>query len=648
MPPGLPPSRIRLTIGSALALLLAAGCAGIRVRRAEGPTVTGAWRASAISAAEVSPRSRQTIRRLDLDTLYPDRLTELASRLHEEAVRDPRAELLFTLAEINFLRGTRAEKHHSPEACAHYYLAAGYAYHYLFGDEAESRTAVEAFDPRFRLACDLYNAGLAKCIAAAQRAGQLDPRHRLVLPGREGKDAITLRVVHRGFRYGPEEFGPVQPCSDYQVVGLQNHHRTYGLGVPLVASRDPKVSLPGKAYYPSNLSFPATAFFRFEGSLADLHEHRAGRLELYNPLTIQSVKVGSRRVPLESDLTTPLAYYLAGAGLDTAGYTGFLRPDWLGPRAGLHTLEPYEPGRIPVVLVHGLLGTPTTWAPLFNDLQADPVLRRRYQFWVYFYPTGNPFLLTASDLRRELGRMRKVLDPEGKDAALADMVLVGHSMGGLVARLLTIDGGDDFWRLVSGTPLEKLSIEPTHRAELRNTFYFERQPFVRRAIFLATPHRGSRISPSLLGRLGARLAGLPDELLEISKDVLEDNPDVAESFRGSRVTSIDLLAPDAPALQLISHRERPAGVRYHSIIGVTPRNVLLVERLFGGGYCQPSDGVVPLASADLEGVESRQIVDADHYRVHHHPLAILEVRRILLEHLREHDAQNQTIQRAGP
>src|SRR5262249_43605628 len=165
-------------------------------------------------------------------------------------------------------------------------------------------------------------------------------------------------------------------------------------------------------------------------------------------------------------------------------------------KAGLHTLEPYQPGRIPVVLVHGLLGTPITWAPLVNDLQADPVLRRRFQLWVYFYPTGNPYLLTAADLRGELAKMRKTLDPEGKDPALDDMVLVGHSMGGLVSRLMTVDGGDDFWRLVSGAAFDDLRLQPGTRAELRNTFYFERQPFITRAIFLGTPHRGSKLSPS--------------------------------------------------------------------------------------------------------------------------------------------------------
>lgn len=636
--------RIPALVFPCLASLLA-GCASVRVQRAEGPTVTGAWRASAVSGTDLSPRTRQTVRQYDLESLYPDRLAELAAKLHGEAVRDIRPSLLFALAEVNYLRGARAERNADAEACGFYYLSAGYAYHYLFGGEA--RASGEVFDPRFRLACDLYNASLAKCITAAQQAGQLDPRGRLAVTPSEAAAAITLKVVHEGFRYRPDEFGPVQLCSDFQITGLANHHRTYGLGVPLIGCRDGNAPRPSHAYYPTQVSFPVTAFLRFEGSLDDLHDRRAGRLELLNPLSVHTVKVAGRDVPLESDLTTPLAFYLANSRLDTDGYVGFLRPDSLGEKTGLHTLEPYEPGKIPVILVHGLLGSPVTWAPMFNDLQADPALRKRFQFWVYFYPTANPYLQTAAELRTELGKMREALDPKRQDPAMDDMVLVGHSMGGLVSRLLTIDGGDDFWKAVSTTPMDQLKLQPRTRAELKNTFYFERQPSVTRVVYLATPHQGSKLGASAVGRLGAWLAGIPDEMAKIRADVVEENPDLAKAWQPHKVTSVDLLAPDTPALQLLSHRPRPAGVRYHSVVGVTSRNVLVLERLFGGGYCQPSDGVVPYTSAHLDDVDSEKVVDSDHYRVHHHPLAILEVRRILMEHAKAHDGRHRVIQPVG-
>jgi pimeloyl-ACP methyl ester carboxylesterase len=661
------PSFNRLLLLVLVGVLPATGCTGISVQQTNRPLLTESWRASAITCGELSERSRQTLRRYDLEQYYPDSLVEAANALHVEALRDPRPDVLFALAELSYLRGHKAERERSPDASVFYYLSAGYAYHFLFdeyppvqgdlkqpsaGQREETVQAgptVQVFDPHFRLACDLYNASLAKCIVFAQEVGQLDPRHQLVLPAGPGQRGITLAVVHNGFAYKAEEFGSMQLCSGYQVVGLANHHRTYGLGVPLIGSRAANAPVPSHGYYPAGASFPITAFFRFEGTLAELAERRAGWLELFNPLAIQSVQVRGRNVPLETDLTIPLAYYLARTNLVTAGYTGFLNPGSLKQVAGLHSLEPYQPGKIPVVMVHGLFGSPITWAPMFNDLQADPEVRKRFQFWVYFYPTGVPFIASAAELRRDLAQMRQALDPEGKDPALSDMVFVGHSMGGLLVRLMTVNGGDDFWKLVSpDEPFDRVSLMPDARAELRKTFYFERQSFVTRAIYLATPHRGSGISPSVIGRLGARLAGIPRRLMETTRDLAEENPQLAASIRNQTLpSSVDELAPDSPPLQLIAERPRPKQVHYHSVIGVTPPTQLLVERLFGGGYCKPGDGVVPYASAHLDDVDSEVVVPADHYEVHHHPLAILEVRRILLEHARDFDRRQQPIQMAG-
>ena len=610
------------------------------MRRIEAPALYAAGQDSALAAREASPRTRQTLRQYDLDALYPGDLDAISAKLHAFAVREPLPGLLFALAEVNYLRAERLHAD-TPRACSCYYLAAGYAWHFLFRDKTP-----DGFDPRFRIACDLYNASVARLVAAAQAVGQLDPRASLELPGPPGHEGIRLKVRHEGFDYRPEEFGPVLLCSGFRVWGLANQHRTYGLGVPLIGSRDAGARMPAHGFHPLHANFPVTAFFRFDGSLDDLARQQAGCLELVNPLAKSSVLVKQRRVPLESDLTTPLAYFLSNAGLENAGLAGFLKPDSLGKVAGLHMLQPYRPGKIPVVLVHGLLSSPLTWAPMFNDLQADPVLRERFQFWVYFYPTGNPYLVSAAQLRGDLARARQALDPGGCDPALSEMVFVGHSMGGLISRLMTVDGGDDFWRIVSGSPLDGLKLAHGSRAELRNTFYFGRQPFVTRAIFLGTPHHGSKLSPSPLGRLAARLAGVPKQFMATFQDIIQENPDALAGTK-QLPTSVDLLAPDAPALRLIAARDKPAGVHYHSVIGVSPRGTLLVERLFGGGYKRPSDGVVPYDSAHLESAESEFVVPADHFTVHQHALAILEVRRILLEHARDHDARNQPIQQAG-
>ena len=222
---------------------------------------------------ELSPRTLQTLRQWDLAQLTSTSRMRPSHKLHDEVLQDPQPDLLFALAEMNYVRGRKAEKHDCARATAYYYLCAGYAYHYLFDEpprpapdmvQTDGETGRQGdkekigvvslspclpvspspvprssiFDPRFRLACDLYNAGLAKLIAAAQRVGQLDPRQELRMPTPDGK-GFTLSVLHTGFTWKPEEFGKLLVCSDYSVVGLANQHRTYGLGVPLIATRAP-------------------------------------------------------------------------------------------------------------------------------------------------------------------------------------------------------------------------------------------------------------------------------------------------------------------------------------------------------------------------------------------------------------------------
>ena len=202
-------------------------------------------------------------------------------------------------------------------------------------------------------------------------------------------------------------------------------------------------------------------------------------------------------------------------------------------------------------------------------------------------------------------------------------------MGGLIAKLLTIDGGDDFWGLVSNEPLASVRARPDVRSELQQVFYFERAPIVKRVIFLATPHHGSKLSPSFLAQKALRFVQLPKTLIAAADDLTKENPNLTVR---QLPTSVDLLAPNAPALELLASRQPPAGVHYHSVVGVAPTNEAALERWLAGDRKEPGDGIVPYTSAHLDTADSEQIVPADHFHVHQHPRAVREVRRILLEH----------------
>jgi pimeloyl-ACP methyl ester carboxylesterase len=274
---------------------------------------------------------------------------------------------------------------------------------------------------------------------------------------------------------------------------------------------------------------------------------------------------------------------------------------------------------------------------MFNDLRAGPFIRQRFQFWGYFYPTGDSYFLTAADLRQRLTDLRTELDPEHKDPALDDMVCVGHSMGGLVSKLLTVDSGDSYWRLVSARPFESLKMEPGTRQELQQVFFFQPQPGIRRVIFIGTPHQGSSLSRIGVARLAEKIIRMPKALLQAGRDVARENPNAPNLMAGKLCTSVNLLEPGSPALELLAAQSRPDRVHYHSIIGILPPDELWINTITPVSHHgkEKSDGVVPYSSAHLDGVDSELVIPADHMHVHQHPLSTLEVRRILLEHLKQ-------------
>lgn len=659
MTQGSRPNRIRIAAWTAalkrrpfwivaLVLLVAIGCSGIGVKPGSMESLVASFEYSFNPEDKPSPRSLQTLRQFDLDGYYHRRPYEAFARLQTLVGEPAPPDLIFTLAELSYQLGQRAERHKHPVALRYYYFSAGYAYHYLFDPlqaKAEQmklsgrscqQLPINFFDPRFRLACEIYNASLSKCLRAAQAMGFLDCRQQMHVPGFDG-NPFCLSVSHHGFRWQPAEFGPMKFCSDYQVVGLANHHRSFGLGVPLLVERVPTPEGPAAGLYPDGLTFPVTAFFRFEGSLAKLGHQREGKLELYNPLTVQSVTIDGWAIPLETDLTTPIAYFLAQNNLDAIAYLGFSFVERVQQRAGIYLPHPYEPGKIPVVFVHGLLSSPITWAPMVNDLLADPVIRSRYQFWFYLYPTGNPYLVTAADLRARLRLLRQELDPHGSDAAWDQMVVVGHSMGGLVAKLLTVDSGNAFWELASPLPFEEIGLKPETKAELESVFFFNRLKEVKKVIYLATPHQGSELSPGLIGQLGRRLIRLPLKFQEDMQQLITQNPQYRLATTPRMLpTSIDLLAPGNPALETLAQRPLAPGVCYHTVAGIMPRRDCITQLKEALGFptlC--GDGVVPYDSAHAPEASTELVVTSDHMRVHHHPLAIEEVRRLLDAHWRQ-------------
>ena len=615
------------------------GCAGteyVTVRETPRNPLVDQLKINSRSGPEPSARTLQLLRRYDLLALFRNDPDAAMVDLQHVVAEEPTADKFHAFAELSFIRGKQLNGHDEQAALEYFETAVAHAYIYLF-DQRFGRIR-NPYDPQFRGACDLYNGALEESM-------RLLVKHNALQPGKQhqvetANNICDVTVVSRGTHWHDEDFGEFEFVSDYQVQGLTNTYESFGLGVPLVVKRKQheEGATADEEFYPPGLTFPATAFLRVmpsdplpeDGSIS---RHKVV-LEFYDPLTSTDIMVGKIRVPLESDLSTPLAYFLNQSHLESAATTGLLRPDLTEKLAGLYMLQPYEPHKIPVIMVHGLWSSPLTWMEMFNDLLGSPELRDRYQFWFYMYPTGQPFWISAAQFRRDLAEMRQVFDPQRNTPALDQMVLVGHSMGGLVSKLQAVSSGDQYWDAVATEPFQLVKAGPELKETMRSTFFFDANPSVRRLITIATPHRGSRFANPATQWLGRKFITLPEMLVNGREQLLVDNPGL---FRDASMqetkTSLDSLSPESPLLPVLLNTPLPPWVKHHNIVGVLEYAGEPVEMIEGG------DGIVSYASAHPDNIESELIVNSSHAMVQQHPRAILEVRRVLLEHLRSLDGR---------
>ncbi len=619
----------------------AAGCASgkICLRSVPRSPLVEQFDLTASDGPKASQRTFQLLRVYNLSDQLQGDHRPLLKKLRAIAERDPSAEIVYAMSEVAFLGAKKVESQDKRAALDLYGAAVLHAYDYLFDPRlAETRNP---YDPSYRGACDLYNGALESALRIVCAKKELLPGSTKTISTASGSWDVVVRL--RGSRWQPADFERFEFVSDYDINGLRNLYLTHGLGVPLIAVRHSYAGEPAAAkFYPTAMSFPVTAFLRPVSKIDPATGQIAARnqcvLELYDPLTTNEIAIAGQRVPLESDLTTPLAYFLSRPEMNLESFAtkGLLHPEQLleipqpGVRAavGLYMVQPYEPGKIPVLMVHGLWSTPMTWMEMFNDLRSQPAIRERYQFWFYMYPTAQPFWLSAAQLRRDLVQVRQVLDPLHQEPALDQMVLVGHSMGGLVSRMQTVQGGDAYWRLVSREPLSKIKADAAVRQRLAETFYFQPNPSIRRVVSIGTPFRGSPFSDQKTQWLLAQLIHLPTKVVNSQQELFRENSGAFPGDSLLRVdTSIDSLSPGASIFSVLLASRRPPWVQYHNIVGLVPEQSWL-RRLSGTG-----DGVVPLSSAHLDDAASEITVSADHTTVHSHPAAVLEVRRVLLDHL---------------
>lgn len=389
-----------------------------------------------------------------------------------------------------------------------------------------------------------------------------------------------------------------------------------GLGAPLIlAGKDIDYLKIDKFSQGSNVYYGLTAVLQFHGKDCEI--------TLLDPLSRETVSIDRKTYPLAGDYQGPLALALAELNPQKMELLGLFKPQEFEQNGRLARLEPFNPGKIPVIFIHGLGNSSAIWAPVVEFLRGDPMIRRNYQFWFYNYPSGLPYPMSAALLRRQLAEIR------AKYPQLKDAVVIGHSMGGMISRLLITDSGMDLWNTYFDKPPAAIPFSEKTARTMTGWLIFKPSPGIGRVIFVSTSHRGSRKAVDFWGRVGAAIVGNPIRENSVFKEAFSfARPEARARGRNRLPNSIDLLDPDNLFVSSVNKLPLKPGVPYHSIMGDRGR----------GGFIdhtrpESSDGIVPYWSSHMPGAKSELIIPSGHWS-QLHPLGMVEINRILLQHLR--------------
>ena len=470
---------------------------------------------------------------------------------------------------------------------------------------AQGALAALKANPNDAVALHDYNFAVARMVGIISHS-KLDPWTKpLAVPTANG----TLFLTHK--RDPRPMWNPAlykfTPADQFTIGGDYVKERVTrpGIGAPVVAvGREPNKEWRTN-YLTKRIYYGVTAVARFQGNRCVL--------AFEDPLEKETVSVDGRTMDLAADFTVPLAVMLASAGPQVPKLERMLFPEKYAETAQLARLDAYNPNKAVVLVIHGLMDSPSTWAPMIIKLRSDPEIRRNYQFWFYSYPSGYPYPHSAAILREKLD------DVERRYPTHRPMVVIGHSMGGCISRLLMTDTGDNLWKLLFNKTPAETKFPASSKKIYTDALIFKHRPEVGRVIFIAAPLKGSEIATISIGRIGSMLIQTPRKLLLAGNDALKITTFQANDLKLKRApNSIDTLSPKNRFVRMINKIPIVPGIPHHTIQGDRGK----------GDTPNSSDGVVPYWSSHMEGAQSECIVPSDH-SAHQNPKAFAEVARIL-------------------
>ena len=595
-----------------IAVLLLSGCVAPAVKRVRSEYWSRQLTENAITTGEISEHTATYLSLRGWEGRQLRRPEPILKELRKQLLRNPDRAGLTSFSELAYMAGDQTKDDTLKER---YLLTAARAAYAVMFDK-QMGAILDALDPNLRFAADLYNYSLSQLVdhLLDAKSTSLDKQQLALIEGQ-----LNLSKGHGAA--DAAAFTETLIAFFYKTDALRLHNRRRGLGVPVVAVRTPEFLVKGQGlFYPpvhQTSITPATLLLRFREPWRAEGDHLSATTELWNPLITTHVEIEGKRIPLEADTSLALAL-LYDRGSQYRGLLkmpGLLRSKSVTKNRGLILLEPYSHDKIPVILTHGLMDSPLTWVPMLNALLTDPVLNERYQFWMFFYPTMNPILHSASELRLSLLALHERVGAD--DSEWDNMVLIGHSMGGLITRLLITPSNKQFQELEQHS-LERSEDDAEIQEYLRSLTEFTPLPFAKRAVFIGTPHRGAKMVKRPMGIVGQSIISRPTYIRKFI-----DKKEGRKKHMDKLDNGIANLATDSLFTLALNESTWDPAVHVHSLIGDHDR----------AGSTNGTDKVVAYWSSHVEGVDSELIVQSDHLTLHKKTPAISEVRRILMEHL---------------
>nr|WP_273778915.1 alpha/beta fold hydrolase [Acinetobacter sp. GSS19] len=513
-----------------------------------------------------------------------------------------------------------------------------YSYAYLFKTKRQPQERI--FDNRQVQIRDFYNQAVAKLImtyASRHQSGKVESQIKV------GKSIYNI-----DFSHFPQlaHLQVEQLLSSYNLnfSGLRSINRRDGFGSEFVVvlAKDQQPVNDRYILDPLNFSYrndqhpnihqarylAATIAMQPKSlqSVEDILNQPEIQIQLYDPYRVDKIRVGNKQYPLAANFSAPYGLWLAQNNLGIAAYLSLIDREKNLAMPHLYMLEPYNPQKKVIVLIHGMASSPEAWIALTNDIMGDQVLREHYQVWQVFYSTNMPMIESRLQIYALLKHAFGQLNAQAP--AKQDAVLIGHSMGGIISRLLVsnADLSRDALHAMNARQQSALKNDPmlNERLQIRSIDQFNR------AIFLATPHRGTEYAERWFTRAARKIIRLPGVFVSsLSEAIQAQDPNMKSLLqqmdRGLIQNGPSDLSHQSRFIALTQDVMPRQGLIYHSILG----NQTDTEQ-----KTQMSDGIVSYQSAHLPGARSEKIFKGGH-SIQMTPDAVLELRRILRQHLTE-------------